>query len=161
MAVLSMYGYAKTDIVGKNISVLVPEPMATVHQTFMINFVETGKEVIGFKMLYTECGLSLSPCGTFTLHALCIVTFTYLLISGQNIVHQTRTVFGRHHSGYIFPMLLCVKPMESTTEFVGMVKQLNGEDDYIMFSSITNIIQAATQESMLMLGVRSWRVYAS
>ncbi len=46
MTVLSMYGYAKTEIVGKNISVLVPEPMATVHQQFMVNFVETGREVL-------------------------------------------------------------------------------------------------------------------
>ena len=35
-------------------------------------------------------------------------------------MNVTRTVFGRHRNGYIFPMLLCVKPMASS--FTGMTR---------------------------------------
>ena len=71
-------------------------------------------------------------CSGMHVRVHCIVV-SFIDCDEQNIVHQVRTVFGRHHSGYVFPMLLCVKPMESTTEFVGMVKKLNGDDDFFFF----------------------------
>ncbi len=97
--------------------------------------------------------LLLKMCCVVCMYVCVYVCFNYCM--EQNIIHQARTVFGRHKTGYVFPMLLCVKPMESSTEFVGMVKQLNGEDEFIMFSTLTGVICAVTKESMSLLGVRA------
>ncbi len=40
----------------------------------------------------------------------------------QTTLSGTRTVFGRHSSGAIFPALLSVKPFASS--FVGVIQQL-------------------------------------
>lgn len=40
-----MFGYNRRDLVGLNIDVLVPQPLATVHQYFMLKYIESGREV--------------------------------------------------------------------------------------------------------------------
>ena len=42
---MKMLGFMKSELVGRNISVIVPEPLSASHQAFMINYVETGREV--------------------------------------------------------------------------------------------------------------------
>jgi hypothetical protein len=37
-------------------------------------------------------------------------------------MNTTRTVFGRHRSGALFPIMLCVKPMGSS--FAGVMQKL-------------------------------------
>lgn len=42
---LAMFGYAKHDLLGKNISMLIPAPMSIMHQEYIKDFVVTGKQV--------------------------------------------------------------------------------------------------------------------
>ncbi len=42
---LRMFGYNRRDLLGLNIDVLVPQPLATVHQYFMLKYIESGREV--------------------------------------------------------------------------------------------------------------------
>ncbi len=42
---LTMFGFAKRDLVGKNINVIVPQPMAAAHDEYLMRFVSTGKSV--------------------------------------------------------------------------------------------------------------------
>jgi PAS domain S-box-containing protein len=42
---LTMFGYNKRDLVGANISTIVPPPMSGMHDTYLRNFVETGVSV--------------------------------------------------------------------------------------------------------------------
>ena len=62
--------------------------------------------------------------GSFVFLLLLLMTyFTYFLpllaspVGGQSVMDTTRTVFGRHRAGYLFPILLCVKP--TATSFSG------------------------------------------
>ena len=41
----TMFGYSKRDLIGKNISIIVPEPMGAMHDTYMQAFVATGRSV--------------------------------------------------------------------------------------------------------------------
>ena len=45
LVALSMFGYSKRDLVGKNISTIVPFPMANVHNEYILRFVSTGTSV--------------------------------------------------------------------------------------------------------------------
>ena len=72
----------------------------------------------------------------------------------QTVMNTTRTVFAKHRQGYIFPMLLNVKPMESS--FAGVMQRLPTQDNFILFYSQSFIVSAATQESLGLMGVRSW-----
>jgi hypothetical protein len=69
----------------------------------------------------------------------------------QTVVDKTRTVFGKHRSGYIFPMLLSVQQDESG--FVGIMQRLYPEQQFIMFYSQSLHVAGATEESLSMLGV--------
>jgi PAS domain S-box-containing protein len=40
-----MFGYAKRDMVGKNINLLIPQPMSSRHDQYLRRYVETGKTV--------------------------------------------------------------------------------------------------------------------
>jgi hypothetical protein len=73
-------------------------------------------------------------------------------VYAQRILNTTRTLFGRHRSGHIFPMVLNVARMD--TEFAGVIQRIQSRDDYIMFLSESLIVTAATQDSMALLGVR-------
>jgi two-component system, LuxR family, sensor kinase FixL len=42
---MKLLGYMKSELIGRNISVIVPEPLSTSHQAFMIRYIETGREV--------------------------------------------------------------------------------------------------------------------
>jgi PAS domain S-box-containing protein len=110
---LRLFGYTRRDLIGRNIDVLVPEPLATVHQSFMLKYIQTGRETV---------------------------------------MNTTRTVFGRHHDGHIFPILLNVKPLE--TSFAGVIAELHTSEHFILFASKSFVVSAASLESMTLLGVR-------
>jgi PAS domain S-box-containing protein len=42
-AALTMFGYNKRDMIGKNISVVVPPPMNARHDTYLRRFLDTGR----------------------------------------------------------------------------------------------------------------------
>ena len=71
----------------------------------------------------------------------------------QTVMNTTRTAFGKHSQGYIFPLLLNVKAMESS--FAGILQELKTTDNFILFTSKSFTITEATQESMKFLGVRA------
>jgi hypothetical protein len=77
----------------------------------------------------------------------------------QRILNSTRTLFGRHRMGYIFPMLLNVTRLD--TEFAGVMQRIQSQDEYIMFLSQSFTVTAATQESMSLLGVSCERSRAA
>ena len=45
LAALRMFGCTRRDLVGRNISSLVPQPFASAHQQILVNYVSSGKEV--------------------------------------------------------------------------------------------------------------------
>lgn len=69
----------------------------------------------------------------------------------QTVIDKTRTVFGKHGAGYVFPMLLSVHQDESG--FVGVMQRLFPEQQFILFYSRSMHIVGATEESLSMLGV--------
>jgi PAS domain S-box-containing protein len=42
---LRLLGYAKRELVGQPVSVIIPEPIASVHAEYMKNYIRTGLEV--------------------------------------------------------------------------------------------------------------------
>ncbi len=66
-------------------------------------------------------------------------------------MNTTRTAFGRHKAGYIFPLLLNVKPME--TSFAGILQELTTTDQFVMFLSKSFVVLEATQESQQLMEV--------
>ena len=74
-------------------------------------------------------------------------------VVAQTLINATRTVFGRHPSGYIFPMLLSVKPMASG--FAGVIQKLHTSDQFILFTTASRRITGASQDSLRMLGIDS------
>ena len=74
-------------------------------------------------------------------------------LSVQFIMNTTRTVFGKHQQGHIFPMLLNVKAME--TSFAGILQELTTTDQFVMFLSKSFVVLEATHESLKLMGVRT------
>ncbi len=72
------------------------------------------------------------------------------LACAQTVMNITRTVFGKHRAGYLFPLLLCVKPMAGA--FTGIIQQLHSKDEFILFTSVTKRIVGATREALRFLG---------
>jgi PAS domain S-box-containing protein len=50
-----MFGYARRDLIGRNINTLVPEPMSTVHQQYMLKYITTGKEASCAACVLVKC----------------------------------------------------------------------------------------------------------
>lgn len=120
----------------------------------MCRYIETGREVRGCSMrcvsetLYLCCGCCVCVC---VAHVVCVGNL-------QSVMNTTRTVFGKHSQGHIFPMLLNVSSLESS--FAGAVQALPGSEEYILFLSRSLTVLEATQASLRMMGVRSPRPQA-
>ena len=56
LVALTMFGYSKRELLGKNISTLVPFPMASVHNDYIMRFVSTGTSVRGGRMCWRCTG---------------------------------------------------------------------------------------------------------
>jgi hypothetical protein len=57
----------------------------------------------------------------------------------QGIINATLTVFGRHRSGALFPIMLSVKAMGSS--FVGIVQKLATIDQYVVLPNSHGCLQ--------------------
>ena len=44
-AALTMFGYTKRDLVGKNVNTLIPFPLSAAHNDYILKFIMTGKQV--------------------------------------------------------------------------------------------------------------------
>ena len=42
---LRMFGYTKRDFIGQNVNCTIPEPIASVHQQFLVSYMTSGHEV--------------------------------------------------------------------------------------------------------------------
>jgi hypothetical protein len=147
---LSMFGYNKRDMVGKNISMIVPPPMNARHDAYLKAYLDSGRSVVSWglapgRMISCRCkcvrrmGLVcgcvysrevyLAWYGTgivVTRLFFACVLFCCVVRDTQTTLSSTRTMFGRHCSGVVFPMLLCVKP--SANSFVGVIQKLFTSD---------------------------------
>ncbi len=52
---LTMFGYNKRDMLGKNISIIVPPPMNARHDTYMRRFLDTGRLTVGACVPFIAC----------------------------------------------------------------------------------------------------------
>jgi hypothetical protein len=68
----------------------------------------------------------------------------------QVVLDKTTTLFGRHQSGYIFPMLLSVKTLPNS--FAGALQRLRTPDSFILFSTVSGRVFGACADSLLMMG---------
>jgi hypothetical protein len=144
---MRMFGYSKREIVGLNISTIVPQPLCAAHDSYLRNYVATGTEVrwisrVPVRHRSDESSVQVRVCLDRCL---------------QRIMDTTRTLFGRHRMGYIFPIQLNVTRMD--TEFAGIMHRIQSPDEYIMFLSQSMVVTAATQGSLTLLGVSVGLVY--
>jgi hypothetical protein len=121
-------------MVGQNVSMILPEPLASRHQMYLERYLESGESV----------RLSQICVG-------CFVVGMLVPLRLQLVMDKTRTVFGKHRLGYVFPMVLAVKQNESG--FVGVMQRLASEQQFILFYSKSLHIASASEESLSMLGV--------
>ena len=42
---LTLFGYSKRDMLNKNVAIIVPQPMSSMHDKYLQTFVETGRSV--------------------------------------------------------------------------------------------------------------------
>ncbi len=64
----------------------------------------------------------------------------------QSALNNTTTMFGRHQTGFIFPMLLNVKALP--TGFAGIMQKLHTTDNFIMYTSVTHRMLSVSQDTM-------------
>jgi hypothetical protein len=68
-------------------------------------------------------------------------------------MNTTRTVFGKHASGHVFPMLLNVQSMPDSDCFIGILQELKTSDEFILFMSLSKTVTEATKGSFGLLQV--------
>ncbi len=69
-------------------------------------------------------------------------------------------MFGWHAGGYIVPIRLHLQLVDDT--FTGLLQPVTSDEEYILVLADSRMVLAASQTSLLMLGVRayvaSWRM---
>lgn len=66
-------------------------------------------------------------------------------------MNTSRTMFGKHKQGHIFPLLMNSNSTEQC--FVGVMQRLSNTDEFIWFYSKSHIIAGASQDTIAMFGV--------
>lgn len=129
-----MFGYSRRDFLNQNLNIIIPEPIASAHQQFLVNYMMTGREV-------------------------CARACACLPLRGrehwprpQVMIGASRTMFARHSQGYLFPILINAQPMESC--FAGCIQRLKTEDEFVWFYTKSFTVCGASQQSYAMMGVR-------
>ena len=59
-AALTMFGYNKRDMVGKNVSLIVPPPMNARHDLYLKAFLDSGRSVVSGPATHESTGLTTS-----------------------------------------------------------------------------------------------------
>jgi hypothetical protein len=73
-------------------------------------------------------------------------------------MNTTRTVFGKHASGHVFPMLINVQSMPDADCFIGIMQELKSPDEFVLFMSVSKTVVEATKGSLGLLQV--WTLLA-
>ncbi len=71
----------------------------------------------------------------------------------QVMMQSSRTMFGKHKHGYIFPVLMNANALDNC--FAGVIQKLECPDEFIWFYSKSLLVCEATEASYHMMGVRS------
>lgn len=138
-----MLGYAKREFVGHNVSMCIPEPFGSVHQSLMKRFIRTGKEV---RQVDTPPPLRLW-------HAQCNTECP----GPQVMLSKTRVMFFKHRQGHIFPALMHTSVVKGS--FVAGIQKLSTSDECIWFYSRSFSVCAASRGSLSLLGVSALRSF--
>ena len=75
----------------------------------------------------------------------------YIRSGYEVMLTNSRTMFGKHRNGYIFPLLENAKAMDEG--LAGAVRKLHTTDEFVFFYSKSFIIPEASEGSFLALGV--------
>jgi hypothetical protein len=136
---LSMFGYNKRDLLGQNISVVIPAPMNASHDLYLRRCLDNGRAVVREAAQERWCGCcpghvsirvptvawgrqcAEAPVVSFHAPTMCILASFW-----QTKLNATRTLFCRHATGALFPALLNVKT--SPEGFVGVMQKLVTND---------------------------------
>ena len=73
----------------------------------------------------------------------------------QVMLRSTRTMFGKHKQGHIFPIIISANTLD--TCFAGVIHKVHCPDEFIWFYSKSLIVCAASLQSLELMGVRGFR----
>lgn len=72
----------------------------------------------------------------------------------QDYFDKTRVLFGQHSGGYVVPVRMHLQLADDA--FTGFIHPLACDEEFIFFLAESRTVCAATQTSMLLLGVCGW-----
>jgi hypothetical protein len=115
-----LFGYAKAELEGANVAVLLPEPFADHHQTHLLEHAEGVARASGRAHGHSDAeaeGALVSG-----------------LLGGSagntGVIGHKRIVLGRHRDGSLLPMLIYVREVASAmgSSFLGVLRETSTED---------------------------------
>jgi PAS domain S-box-containing protein len=120
-AIQNMFGYARRELLGRSLDILIPEPLCRVHNLILAQHLDDGKE---------------------------------------RVMGVSRTIFGLHRAGHIFPMRINIHA--SGQDFSAVVEEIFSSASYILFLDDGGKhpdggypVAAACLNSLAMLGVEA------
>ena len=72
----------------------------------------------------------------------------------QDYFDKTRVLFGQHSGGYVVPVRMHLQLADDA--FTGFIHPLACDEEFIFFLAESRTVCAATQTSILLLGVCGW-----
>ena len=138
VAALRMFGFGRREMLGQNITAIIPEPFSSFHQDKMRAYLRSGRSVEPVMPFSANC-LHLNLNWVFALQ--CVV-----VRRAQIMLETSRVMFAKHRQGYIFPVLMNANML--ACEFVGIIQKLTSVDEYILYHSGNLAIASATQGSL-------------
>jgi hypothetical protein len=113
---LKLWGFSSNprELVGRELSMLLPDPIAQVHGKFLASFLEDGR---------------------------------------QHMTGTSRTLFGLHRQGHVFPLKIVVQP--AGDEWLSIAEELSTPLSFIFFvkDDVGFRITAACRSSLTLLGI--------
>lgn len=139
---LRMFGTAKRDFIGQDVSILVPTPFAFAHNSYFSSFMASGACV---RRLH------------FFTYAHCLETHVCVCVCGcgqrviQVMLNTTRFVLGKHRQGHIFPIIQATCLTDSG--FAAVIQKIDVAFEYVIFSLESFDVFECTQDSQRVFGV--------
>ena len=135
---LRLFGYTNRDVIGRNVSYLIPEPFASIHDKYCY-----------FSNAVPYVCVCCKPCA-------CVVSArravsAYMNTGRETVLNSTRIMFGLNSNGAIFPIMMGVK--HTPTGFGALIQQIHTTERYVMFMKSTGVITGCCTESFRVLGL--------